>query len=127
MRVIIAGTRDLKNYLFVKYNLLVLFKFLKKKSGDITEILCGDCRGADKLGEKFAKQFKIPVKHFPADWDKYGKKAGYIRNAEMAKQADVCILFWDGKSKGTAMMKDLAEREGLEVYTFTYPSIYEKY
>ena len=43
----------------------------------------------------------------PADWDKYGKSAGFIRNKEMVDIADAAIIFWDGDSKGT---KDTIER-----------------
>lgn len=53
------------------------------------------------------------VDQYPADWDTYGKSAGYRRNEDMAKIADACIVFWDGESRGSKHMIDIAEREGL--------------
>ena len=65
--------------------------------------------------KKYANERGYPIKQFPADWNKYGKSAGYKRNEEMAKYADALIAFWDGKSKGTKHMIDLAKRYGLKV------------
>ena len=89
------------------------------------EIICGMCRGADTLGERFAKENGYPIKYFPADWNKYGKAAGVIRNEEMAKYAaeyededdeGILVAFWDGKSRGTKNMIDNAEKYGLAQY-----------
>lgn len=83
------------------------------------------CRGADTLGERFAKENGYPIKYFPADWNKYGKAAGVIRNEEMAKYAaeyededdeGILVAFWDGKSRGTKNMIDNAEKYGLAQY-----------
>ena len=98
MKLIIAGGRD-----FNKGE--ILYKTLYGLSIDIIdEIVCGNARGADTLGAEWAHLKSIPVKYFPAQWDTYGKSAGYIRNAEMADYADALIAFWDGQSKGTAHM-----------------------
>lgn len=59
-----------------------------------------------------------------ADWDIYGKSAGYIRNAEMAKYADACVVFWDGKSRGTKHMIDLAKKEGIGLKVVNYNALY---
>ncbi len=53
------------------------------------------------------------VRRFPADWNRYGKRAGYVRNQEMAEYASHCILFWDGASKGTKIMSELSSKYGL--------------
>ena len=90
------------------------------------EIISGTAKGADKLGEAFADKCHIKVKRFPADWITYGKSAGYIRNEQMAKYAmsdnsyGVLIAFWDGKSKGTMHMINLAKKHGLEVHIVKY-------
>ena len=55
-----------------------------------------------------------------ANWDKYGKRAGMIRNEEMARQATDCIVFWDRKSKGTANMIELAEKYNLRLKVVKY-------
>ena len=57
---------------------------------------------------------------FPADWDKYGKKAGYIRNKEMARAADACVVFWNGQSKGSKHMIDIAKKHGLQLRIIRY-------
>ena len=93
---------------------------------DTVKIITGTARGADKLGEQYAKIAHYELSKFPADWDKLGKRAGYVRNAEMAKFAveddsyGVLIAFWDGQSRGTKHMIDLAKRYGLEVHVVNY-------
>lgn len=115
MKVIIAGGRD-----FDDYNLLVekCNKYLSLQS-DI-EIVSGNANGADKLGEKYAKECNYKVKLFPADWNKFNKSAGYIRNKEMAEYSDCLIAFWNGISKGTKHMIDLAKERKLKVRVVRY-------
>lgn len=120
-RIIVAGGRD-----FVDYALLsqTLNSVLEKYTDSETIIVTGCCRGADALGERYAKEHGIPVKRFPADWLQYGKAAGPIRNRDMAEYASegegVLVAFWDGKSRGTASMIRLAEKYGLLIKTITY-------
>ena len=53
----------------------------------------------------------FPCKVFPAQWERYGKRAGPIRNAAMAKYADYGVALWDGESRGTAhMIRLMADR-----------------
>ena len=109
MRVIIAGSRDvtdLKHVILAVHN----SKF------EVTEIVSGAARGVDTLGEMWAEENNIPVTLFPADWDKYGKSAGYKRNEEMAKHADGLIAIRKNMSKGTTHMIDIATKAGLSVY-----------
>lgn len=73
--------------------------------GSIEEVVSGRAHGVDSLGENFANDAEIPIKMFPADWDKHGKSAGHIRNKQMAEYADALLLVWDGESKGSASMK----------------------
>ena len=81
----------------------------------ITEIVSGTARGADRLGEQYANANSLPLKKMPAEWDKYGKSAGYKRNEQMAEYSDCLIAFWDGQSRGTKHMIDIARRLDLEV------------
>ena len=131
MRVIIAGGRDFNDFILLESNLHKIFKQLadeKLISAYINEsnieIICGKARGADTLGEQFAKTYNIPIKYFPADWDTYGKSAGYRRNTEMAKYAKenngVLIAFWNGKNKGTKHMIDTAKIRGIKVFIVNY-------
>ena len=108
MKLIIAGSRNFEDYEVLKRRIDVL-------PFEITEIISGNARGADSLGEWYAAENEIQVRVYPANWSKYGKPAGYIRNKEMAEVADALIAFWDGKSKGTKHMIDIALDKGLEV------------
>ena len=83
-------------------------------------IVCGEARGADSLGKRLAYEKGWKVLSFPADWDKHGKAAGYKRNDEMARNADALIAFWDGKSRGTKHMIDLAKKYGLQTRIVGY-------
>lgn len=129
-RIIIAGGRDFDNYTKLKEVLseYILDICLESNNADLPikiEIVSGKARGADSLGEAFAREFDYDVVEFPADWNKYGKSAGPIRNREMAKYAaeadkGVLFAFWDGESKGTKNMIDLAIDYGLEGHIIRY-------
>lgn len=107
MKLCVAGSRNWTDYEFIEDELNNwLF------THGIGLIISGTASGADSWGECYAAKHNIPVKRMPADWKKYGKKAGYIRNVEMAKLADEVIVFWDGKSKGTQNMIDICKRLG---------------
>lgn len=110
MKVIIAGSRTFNDYDKLKEVCNIYLKDLK----DI-EIVSGTAKGADKLGERYANEYGYKVIQFPADWDKHGKSAGYKRNDQMAKYADMLIAFWDGESKGTKHMLDLAKSHNLKI------------
>lgn len=67
----------------------------------ITEIVSGGARGADSLAERWANENNIPVKVYPAEWEKYGRRAGIIRNRYIISDCEHCIAFWDDVSHGT--------------------------
>lgn len=119
IRIIIAGSRSFDNYdklckeVDEFISMQMFFAGLGAYKSKEVEIVSGGARGADKLGELYAKEHNLRLKIFPADWDKYDKRAGYIRNTEMAEYANCLIAFWDGKSKGTAHMIDLAPKYDL--------------
>ena len=114
-KVIVAGTRTFDNYELLKSKL----DFFLKNKTDI-EIVSGAARGADQLGERYAAERGLSLKRFPADWDRYGKSAGYRRNVQMAEYADAAIVFWDGVSSGSKHMIDFAKRKGLQVRVVLY-------
>lgn len=111
MKVIIAGGRDITDFNCVR-DAYTMSTF------EATEIVSGAARGVDYLGELLAKTMSIPTKVFPADWNANGRKAGPIRNAQMAEYADALIAIWDGKSKGTANMISQARSKGLKVFIY---------
>ena len=82
----------------------------------ITEIYSGGAKGVDAFGERFAEEVRLPLFIFEADWKRFGKSAGYKRNVDMAREADALIALWDGQSKGTLHMINIAEKFDLETY-----------
>ena len=82
----------------------------------IKEVIWGGAPGVDKGGARWAVAQKIELTEFPADWGKYGKVAGPIRNREMAQYADMLLLIWDGKSRGSANMKSEMEKLNKPIY-----------
>ena len=120
-RIIVAGGRDFTDYALLSETLDVIFE---RYTLHEVQIVSGSCRGADALGERYAREHGITIKRFPANWLAYGKAAGPIRNREMAEYAAKCdgmlVAFWDGKSRGTASMIRLAEKYGLRIKTITY-------
>ena len=125
LRVIIAGSRDFNDYELLKKSAIEIITKTTMLP-DLTRIVSGGARGADTLGERFANEMGLEISRFIPDWDGLGKRAGYVRNAEMAKFAveddndGMLIAFWDGKSRGTKHMIDLAKRYGLEVHVVNY-------
>ena len=110
LKIIIAGGRDFNNYDLLKYTC----DYLLKDQLNV-EIVSGAAKGADSLGEQYAKEKGYLIKQFPADWDAHGKSAGYKRNSDMADYANALIAFWDGTSKGTQHMINLANSKKLIV------------
>lgn len=115
MKIIIAGGRDFNDYKLLSES---CDYFLQNQSE--IEIVSGTANGADKLGEQYGEEKGHQIKKFPANWDKYGKSAGFKRNIEMADYADALIAFWDGKSKGTSHMINEAKNKNLKVRIIKY-------
>ena len=116
-KLIIAGSRNCSNYLLVAHESL---RFIIKHKLGIPTIVSGTADGADKLGEKFANQYGLSVERCPANWDRYGKMAGMIRNRKMAMIATHCIVFWDGYSRGSYNMIELATEYELVLNVVKY-------
>jgi glycerophosphoryl diester phosphodiesterase len=112
MKTIIAGSRTINS-------LRIVETAIEQSALHISEVVCGGARGVDDMGRKWAANGnRVQIKMFPAKWDQFGKSAGYRRNAEMAEYADALIAVWDGKSRGTKHMIDVATRKGLQVFVF---------
>lgn len=105
MRIIVAGSRDFADYNFLRDKLDFL---LSRVNEDVT-IISGCARGADSLGERYARERGLALVRMPADWHKYGKRAGYMRNVEMAKAATHCVIFRVNHSKGSSHMLAIAK------------------
>lgn len=127
LKVIIAGSRNFDDYRFLEEKLDSIFS---KQDFNEIEIISGRCNtgsltfttkeginvfGTDGLGELYAERKGLKVVPFPADWNTYNQSAGPIRNRQMAAVADALILFWDGKSKGSANMLSEARKKNLAI------------
>lgn len=125
IRIIVAGYREFNDYEFVKKEIhKLLFKLIDQYEelykSDI-RFVSGACRGVDSLGERYANEYGYRLSKFPADWNKYKKRAGYERNKQMAEfsvqdgSIGVLLAFDHEKSKGTKLMIELARDYGLAV------------
>ena len=118
MKVIVAGGRDFndEDFMIESINSLI-------DTGVIPEpftLICGMARGADLLAHSILSDNNFPIEEYPADWNKYGKRAGFIRNEQMGDIADAAIIFWDEVSRGTRHMKEYMQILGKPVYVFYY-------
>lgn len=108
MKLIVAGSRTFDDYQLLENE---IDKFVGDQTIDC--IVSGCARGADRLGEDYAKFNQIKIAYFPANWDKYGRAAGCIRNEEMAKFGTHCIVFVVNDSRGSTNMIKLAQKYNL--------------
>ena len=118
-RMIVAGGRDYSNQNIVNYY-IDRVKDVCDSRGLNLVIVCGMATGADTLGRNYAISNGLEVLEFPADWNKYGKSAGYVRNKEMGDVADSAIVFWDGRSKGSKLMIDIMHELKKPVVAISY-------
>lgn len=110
MKVVIAGTRTFNDQ-------DIFDQVMSNLDIDVTGVISGHCKRyvdgveiltPDRMGEIWATVNKIPLELYPANWEKYGRYAGPIRNKEMAAIADYAIVFWDGQSRGSySMIKEM--------------------
>lgn len=118
-RVVVAGSRTFTNYELLKNKLLTILTH--KSMSHTVIIVSGGARGADLLGERFAKEFNAPIEQFVPDWDEFGKSAGYRRNEQMAEVANAVIVFMKaGGSKGSQHMINIAKEKGLPTRVITF-------
>jgi len=113
--IAIVGSRDFNDY-------DALVKFIKEKINlkDVESVISGGARGADSLAERFAYNFKFKTIIFKPDWNKHGKKAGFLRNILIIENADVVFAFWDGESRGTLLSINLAKEQNKKLYVYTF-------
>lgn len=113
MRVGIIGSRSFNDYEMFKSSL---------KDLNISKIISGGARGADKFAERYAAEFCIPITVHKPDWS-IGKIASFIRNKKIVEDSDYIVAFWDGESKGTKMTIDIATSLGLRVIKIIYGNV----
>lgn len=114
-RIAIVGSRDFPNLDQVR-------EYIRTLPSD-TVVVSGGARGVDRTAEGEATKLGLTVLSIRPDWDKYGKRAGFLRNEDIVRFAEKLVAFWDGKSKGTKHSIDLAKGYGMvvEIYGPTEP------
>lgn len=117
-KLIIAGGREFKDMTLMCERLEAMEKLGLFPDG--VELICGMAKGADQLGHDVFQQAGLPISKFIPDWDGLGKRAGFVRNAEMGDAADLALIFWDGQSRGTKHMIEYMEKLGKPVYLVRY-------
>lgn len=101
-RVVVYGSRNYYNYDEAKRYIDFCISKIRYKYTLV--FVSGGCRGADSLGERYARENGFELEIYNAEWEIYGNRAGPLRNKIMAETGDYFICFWDGNSKGTANM-----------------------
>lgn len=119
-RVIIAGSRNHNDFELLTEVMDFLLKDVKQYYDII--IISGAAKGADLLGERYAKERNYNIERYPADWDNLGKRAGYERNLKMAEVADACAIFCIDNSKGSMHMYDICLKKNIPVDLTNYYS-----
>lgn len=117
-KVVIAGGRDFNDF----PTLCTMMDKLLAEQININKItiISGGARGADTLGERYARLRNFSLIKVKADWNKHRKSAGFIRNKEMLNIADGVVCFWDGKSKGTGHMVNITKSSLKHLRVITY-------
>lgn len=112
MRILVCGGRNFDNS---KLFFDTMMEHVGQCMPEHITIIEGGARGADRMAQSFAKHNGCQLETYKANWDKYGKGAGYIRNKQMAVEGkpDLVIAFPGGK--GTSSMIDIAIQQGIEV------------
>jgi len=129
MNLIIAGGR---NFLDIDLMEEKLVKYVMDRGLQLSDVtvISGKAIGADTCGAMLARKHNMGLIEKQADWNTWGKSAGYRRNTEMAEIGHGLLAFWDGKSKGTKHMIDIATKVNLivevvmygqDILTFTTP------
>lgn len=110
MKLIIAGSRDFSadEYVFAVMRPICPEHHIEK-------IVCSSDRGIDVLAKLWAEEHKIPVREFPIERDKHGRRALFVRNEQMVACGTDMILFWDGKTPGIQHLLDIALKAGMPV------------
>jgi len=106
IRITIGGYRKYNDYdVFCKN----VDAYISETGADEITILSGHCSGVDMMAERYAAEKGYCLEVYPAEWRKYGKAAGPIRNRRMVEKSDMVIAFWNGSSKGTRNLIKCAE------------------
>lgn len=117
-RLLITGSRGWTNRTLIQSGLRAAWMSLGATAD--TVLVSGNCPdGADRMCEEVWEQSGLVVEKHPAKWLEYGKRAGFMRNAEMVRLgADLCVAFHKSNSRGTAHTIHLCETAGIPVVIY---------
>lgn len=118
IRLIVAGGRDFDDWALLRDT---LDRLLRERVA--VTVVAGGARGADALAARYAKARRLHLVEMPAQWEKFGRRAGFVRNEEMARVADGLVAFWDGASPGTGHMIATMQVLGKRVVTVAYRGV----
>lgn len=104
LKVAVVGSRN--------YTRLDLVRMAIEVMHDNVTVVSGSAKGVDQYAEKIARSRGLAVEIYPAEWEKFGKRAGFVRNEKMVEVSDWVLAFWDGVSKGTAHTIRIAAKAG---------------
>jgi hypothetical protein len=127
MRLLVCGSRKFGNPRYKEgdeliRDIVLMHSVLNGVTAtvDVELIIQGGAHGADDLAHNWADSAGLRVVTFPADWDEYGRRAGFLRNQQMLDEGkpNLVIAFYSGneRSAGTAMMADIARRAGVQTW-----------
>ena len=116
IQLAIVGSRDMTSYKDMETHIDLALKEWSSEVKDITLIVSGGCKGADQLGEQFAKKHKIKTMILKPDWKTYGKRAGILRNHDIIGNATHVIAFPSKKGSGTQHSIEIAKKQNKPTY-----------
>ncbi len=118
MKIAIVGSRT-----FEDYDAMCSFiekKLATMKCATIEAVVSGGARGAVILTERYAQEQGLQMIVFPAEWKKYGRRAGFIRNVDIIREYDMSFAFWDGESHGTQYDIELCEQMNKQCFIYRF-------
>ena len=119
INLMVCGSRSITDKEWV-FSQMEAFWYWNAACYDDVTLIEGGATGVDSLAKEYAQENDWFIKEFPANWKKYGKSAGYRRNKDMVHNCDLCLILWDGKSKGTQHDIELCEKEGKKYFLLRY-------
>ena len=122
LRILVCGGRHFADYDLLKETINGV---IAESGWEDIEIVSGHCVGADRLGELYAEKHNASIKIFPAEWGKYGKRAGPMRNKQMIDyisgfEHKIVIAFVSANTKGTRNTITLAKKANIRVIEKEY-------
>lgn len=117
VKLVIVGSRTFNDYRLAEN---IINHIAVEYGYKYIEIVSGGARGADAIGERYADNNGITKKIIPVDWNRWGKRAGFIRNVDIIDNCDICICFWDGENHGTKHDIDLCVKKHKPCFIYNF-------